>query len=466
MSTIEADYLIVGAGAMGMAFADTIVAETDATVVIVDRYDRPGGHWTVAYPFVRLHQPSAGYGVNSLPLGDDAVDQVGLNAGLLELASADEVCAYYRRVLEHVLLPTGRVTYLSRHEHVDEGRCRSLVTGDEVRISVRKIVDSTYQNVTVPAMRAPGYEIARGVTCVPPNALVEQEAPAERYVVVGGGKTGVDTCLWLLDRGVDPANISWIVPRDAWLADRALTQPGPRFADTITPVFMAMLGAIGEAADIEDLFARFEECGRLLRLDPEVQPTMFRCATVSRAELDQLRRIEDVVRLGRVQRIEHDRIVLDGGEVPTTPQTAHIDCTADGLARRPVVPVFDGEQITLQSVRSCQQVFSAALIAHVEAAYRDESVKNHLCEPVQHPDHPLDVFRTMVDDARNARRWADEPELEEWLHASRLDWLRRLGPQLPDDPEERAALVEQMRPVLEATNAKLEALLAASAAPA
>ena len=59
MRTIEADYLVVGAGAMGLAFTDTLVTETDATVVVVDRNDRPGGHWTVTYPFVRLHQPSA-----------------------------------------------------------------------------------------------------------------------------------------------------------------------------------------------------------------------------------------------------------------------------------------------------------------------------------------------------------------------------------------------------------------------
>ena len=65
MTTIDADYLVVGAGAMGMAFTDTLVSETDAQVVIVDRGHSPGGHWNRAYPFVRLHQPSAYYGVNS-----------------------------------------------------------------------------------------------------------------------------------------------------------------------------------------------------------------------------------------------------------------------------------------------------------------------------------------------------------------------------------------------------------------
>jgi cation diffusion facilitator CzcD-associated flavoprotein CzcO len=95
MRTIEADYLVVGAGATAMAFVDTLITETAATVVIVDRYDQPGGHWTTAYPFVRLHQPSAYYGVNSRPLGNDTIDQHGWNEGFYELAGAGEICAYW-----------------------------------------------------------------------------------------------------------------------------------------------------------------------------------------------------------------------------------------------------------------------------------------------------------------------------------------------------------------------------------
>ena len=81
---IDADYLVVGGGAMGLAFTDTLLSETDATVAIVDRHHRPGGHWNDAYPFVRLHQPSAFYGVNSRRLGCDVVDGGGGNAGLYE----------------------------------------------------------------------------------------------------------------------------------------------------------------------------------------------------------------------------------------------------------------------------------------------------------------------------------------------------------------------------------------------
>jgi cation diffusion facilitator CzcD-associated flavoprotein CzcO len=45
---IETDYLIVGAGAAGMAFADALIADSDADVVLVDRRHRPGGHWNDA----------------------------------------------------------------------------------------------------------------------------------------------------------------------------------------------------------------------------------------------------------------------------------------------------------------------------------------------------------------------------------------------------------------------------------
>src|SRR6201999_2127181 len=115
MQLLEADYLVVGAGAMGMAFTDALVSATDATVVVVGL--QPGGHWTAAYPFVRLHQPSAFYGVNSRRLGTDTIDTDGWNEGLYELASGSEVCAYFDQVMRQELLPTGRVSYFPMSEY-------------------------------------------------------------------------------------------------------------------------------------------------------------------------------------------------------------------------------------------------------------------------------------------------------------------------------------------------------------
>ena len=85
------DVLVIGSGAAGLAFADTLLAETDARITIVDRHAMPGGHWNDAYPFVALHQPSAFYGVNSMELGTGRKDAAGANAGLYELASGPEI---------------------------------------------------------------------------------------------------------------------------------------------------------------------------------------------------------------------------------------------------------------------------------------------------------------------------------------------------------------------------------------
>ena len=84
MQQFETDYLVVGSGAMGMAFCDALITETNADIIIVDKHHQPGGHWNDAYPFVRLHQPSAFYGVNSKKLGNNTIDTTGLNKGLYE----------------------------------------------------------------------------------------------------------------------------------------------------------------------------------------------------------------------------------------------------------------------------------------------------------------------------------------------------------------------------------------------
>src|SRR4051794_20839326 len=100
MPEIQTDHLVVGAGGSAMAFVDALLSTSDATVVMVDRRHRPGGHWLDAYPFVRLHQPSANYGVASRSLGRDRIDDAGVNAGFYERATAQEVCDYYTRVMD------------------------------------------------------------------------------------------------------------------------------------------------------------------------------------------------------------------------------------------------------------------------------------------------------------------------------------------------------------------------------
>src|SRR5690348_8773189 len=136
MREIETDYLVVGAGASGMAFTDALLARSDARVVMVDRRHRPGGHWLDAYPFVWLHQPSANYGVASRRLGEDRIDEAGINAGFYERAAAPEICDYFLRVLEGDFATSGRVQFLGMCDYRGEDQgghhVTSLLTGADI----------------------------------------------------------------------------------------------------------------------------------------------------------------------------------------------------------------------------------------------------------------------------------------------------------------------------------------------
>ncbi|VBA54068.1 NAD(P)-binding protein [Mycobacterium attenuatum] len=457
-TAIDTDYLVVGAGAMGMAFTDTLITESEATVVIVDRAHQPGGHWTTAYPFVRLHQPSAYYGVNSRALGNNTIDAVGWNQGLNELAPVGEICAYFDAVMQQQFLPSGRVTYFPMSEYLGDGRFRTLGGAEYTARVRRRIVDATYLQAVVPSMRPAPYSVARGVNCVAPNDLPKFRA-RDRYVIIGAGKTGMDVCLWLLRNAVTPEKLTWIMPRDAWLIDRATLQPGPTFIKQFRDSYGATLEAIGNATSIQDLFDRLETAGTLLRLDPAVRPTMYRCATVSQPEFEQLRRIDDIVRMGHVQRIESTQVVLDGGSMPSGPSALYIDCTADGAPQRPATPVFDGDHLTLQAVRGCQQVFSAAFTAHIELAYPDDAVKNELCVPIPHPDSDLDWLRLTHSDLRNFQRWLADSELTDWLGSARLNLLAELLPPLSHKPRVRERVVSMFQSRLNAASERLEKLL-------
>jgi len=292
MREVETDYLVVGAGASGMAFADTLVAHTDAEVVLVDRRHRPGGHWLDAYPFVRLHQPSAYYGVESLPLGHDRIDEHGVNAGFYERAGAAEICDYYSRVLDENLLPTGRVRFFGMSDHRggdgDGQLVVSLLDGSETVVKPRrKIVDATYVQSEIPSRHVPGFTVEPGVTLVPPNGLVDLGEPADRFTVIGAGKTAIDTCVWLLEAGVDPDRIRWVRGRDPWQFDRTFTQPLD-LVGSYMRLQARWVEAAAAAEDGRDFARRLEDAGMFVRINPSVEPLAFRGATVSAREIDAL----------------------------------------------------------------------------------------------------------------------------------------------------------------------------------
>jgi hypothetical protein len=442
MTTIDTDYLIIGAGAAGLAFADALIAESNADVVMVDRRDRPGGHWNDAYPFVRLHQPSAYYGVNSRVLGSDSIDADGPNVGFYERATGAEVRDYFQDVLEEHLLPSGRVRFFGMCDYLGvssgEHRFRSHQTGEESAVRVRRrVIDARYLASEVPSRHEPSFEVDPNARLIPINDLVASREHGSGYTVIGAGKTGMDACSWLLESGVAPEAIRWIRPRDTWLLDRAFTQPMERVGSLFEGVSL-QLEAAAQAESVPDLFRRLEACGQLVRLDPAVEPTMYRCATASQDEVESLRLIENVIRQGRVLHISGDRIVLEEGSIPTDAKQVHVDCTADGAPKKPARTIFEPDRITVQPVRSCLPTFNAALIAFVEATRENDMEKNRLCPTNPYSDTALDWIAMSSISQQAQMTWSQEPDLLAWLERSRLDPARGINAHLADSQVQTA----------------------------
>jgi hypothetical protein len=438
-SNSETDYLVVGCGATALAFVDVMLRESDATFTIVDRRHAPGGHWNDAYPFVRLHQPSAYYGVASQPLGRGKLDSAGFNRGFCELATGTEVANYFHALMRDVLLPSGRVTYLPLAHHAGDGEVVSLLSGERRRIAIRKkLVDATRTESSIPLTHQRKFSLEDGVACIPPNDLVRIAPHFKRFAVLGAGKTAIDSATFLLANGVQADAITWVLPRDPWLYNRAFMQPGRAFFAQTAGGLAEQFEIFATAESIEQLAERMEDAGLWLRVDKNVWPTMIHGATVSEAEAEALGWIDAKVRLGRVQRIERTRMILQHGEFPMHPETLYIDCTASALGRNvhDTTPVFEPGKIALQMVRIYQPTFSAAVIGHFEATVADEAEKATLAQPSPMTDTLEDWLECQVASLNNQAQWSRNPAIAGWMAQCRLNaYADQLAGVSPADTE-------------------------------
>lgn len=458
---IETDYLVIGTGVSGLAFADEMLTRSDAHITLVDRRHAPGGHWNDAYPFVRLHQPSPFYGVESRELSDFQIDTSGPNKGFLSLADGPQIVHYLHSLMRDRLLASGRVDFVPMSEVTDEGEIRSLLSGERTEVVIRrKIVDASYYTNQVPQTHVRKFAVAEGVACIPPNDLPRRAADAPHFCVLGAGKTGMDACVWLLTNGVAPERVTWVVPRDSWLVNRAFTQPGSEFFESVFESFVANRQAIADAESALDLARRMEAARIWLRLDPAVEPTMFHAATVTEAELELLRSVGRVLRQGRVEAVTATGLRLQGGEADCPPGTLYIDCTASALVRKPVLPVFAGKRITLQMLRLPLIPFSAALIAYLEATQPDDDArKNRFAAAMQLPDTVEDFIRSMAVEFANRLEAARDPEVRDWTSNSRLEGYTRIARKVAADDGPRQAILHRLKDATMAAAGNLPRLL-------
>ncbi len=480
--TLQCDYLVVGAGASGMSFVDTLLlhAPEPVSVVLLDKREQPGGHWNDAYDFVKLHQPARNYGVESRAL-EDGVKHPEL------LASRADILAYYRATLDGWIAKGHKVEFIGNAAFdFDAGVATRAGAQSKVGAGA-KVVDARYTENDLPLLVPPRFSFsASRIDLIPPNELparaeaVPSVASMQRYCVLGAGKTGQDTMLYLRTKlGVPIENIAWVMPTDPWITAR--DPPSPRRQNTCMEFISTVLeahdaaGSPPDAATTADFlqrgFERAEQQGLVYRLDPAVRPTKFMDATLNQEEVGVLRGCSACVMRGhgRVAAIGDDGVLTfaDGSVVPLpwaaiegAATTTFVHCTAGAFnfgasaaeARRPVFG-SDG-RITVQEIFQFPGFcFNGAVIGWLECQ-RSMSLdeKNELCElpppneeapgplgPVAGDVGALGAGHPLMVSLRNLRRWYAAPGMGAWLHSLRLFSLRMNGYTL----EEGRDLVER-----------------------
>jgi hypothetical protein len=187
---------------------------------------------------------------------------------------------------------------------------------------------------------------------------------------------------------------------------------------------------------------------------------------VSPGEVEVMRRIRNVIRLGRVHAIEAGHLVLDQGMVPVAADTLFIDCTASAvdatLAKaRPPQPIFQADRIELQRVRLPQPAFSAALLAYVEAHDDSDKEKNRLCSSVPFPHTMDDCARAIAINMWNQFQWGQDKTLRQWIRESRLDGFGKLMVGINPHDTEKLAIIARLKEQAGAAMANIRKLVAA-----
>ena len=433
---LQTDYLIKGGGASAMGFLDAMFHHSRATFTIVDRNDAPGGHWNHGYPFVRLHQPHDFYGLASRPLGDDRIDLHGTNAGLINLPSGAQVADHYQRAMEEVFRPSGRVDYHPMSELNDDGEIVSLLTGRRQRVEVRRrVVDATHLETAIPLTHRRSFEVAAEVRCIPPNDLPRLAPGHARFVVIGGGKTGLDCVSWLLDRGAEPAAITWVISRDAWWSNRRALQSAGTLRSGSLEMLCRQSEVMATASSVAAYCEGMEQCGAWLRVDAQIRPTMYHAATVTKAELQRLRHLGCIVRSGKLLQIEPGRMTLQGGCIDSPAGALYIDCSASALSRNCLdrTPVFSPGRIDLQFIRFPGLCLSVALTGIIEAFVESDAEKQRMTQVAPMIDTVEDWIDRFVVNAENQQAWMGHEAVRSWLGVCRLDAVAAMMRAVPAD---------------------------------
>lgn len=202
------ELVVVGAGVAGLnvLYAATHYLPKGAKVLLVDQKQAAGGMWNTAYDYVRLHQPHTMFTVGDmrwrwdkpghyLAQRDEVRDH--LASSLQRVAAAVNLeTAFGHTVvsMEEVFTPEGYRAAVSFRPNGGEGPVRKVLA--------RRAIHASGLNYQVAEPLA--LSSTRVISIIPQQLSQTLAAhPGAPVVVVGGGKTGMDSILAALDHDPD-----------------------------------------------------------------------------------------------------------------------------------------------------------------------------------------------------------------------------------------------------------------------
>jgi len=150
-----------------------------------------------------------------------------------------------------------------------------------------------------------------------------------------------------------------------------------------------------------------EQHSMVSRILADHEPTSCKYAILSQTEIAELCNVQNVVRLGYVQRVG-----LQHSSIPMPARALCIDCAASAFyGRKDRRPIFSDNRITLQmclpSSHGSGSVWSAmaATTAFVDAQPMREDEKNILCTPIIASDDPELMLTGLYSDNNKRQHW-------------------------------------------------------------
>lgn len=213
-----------------------------------------------------------------------------------------------------------------------------------------------------------------------------------RFVVIGAGKTGMDCVHYLLtELDVSPDQIFWVLSQDVWMLNRASASP--------QRVVEYTLKALEGEGDERSINLALERDGHVFRLDAskKVEPTASRFPTISIQELEVLRKVEKLIRQGRIREITADGdLIFENGHVTkreffrdpedssTSSDIFYIHCSSPGpfAGKKPLTIFPRPNYLCLWPLVNPPTTQSGSFLAAIECARLNKTLNTSLIQQV------------------------------------------------------------------------------------